>query len=259
MTRRTAGLLGAALLLAGCATLQDLPGLLGEAARGEVVEAATFSRAADGAAPARYWLPYIVLPSKPRTQYRLASVDGEVALEALAEQSASGLYRAMRIDPRRHRVLEWRWKVEALIPEADNRIAQREDSPARVIVAFRGDFERLDFLERGRLRLARALSGQELPYATLMYIWSNHHPPETVIHNPHTSRIRMIVVESGGERAGEWVSYRRDLEADYRRAFEEDPADVVAVGLMTDTDNTRTTARAWYGDISFRTPRATAP
>ena len=74
----------------------------------------------------------------------------------------------------------------------------------------------------------------------------------TVVVNPHIGRIRMIVAESGTARLGQWVTVRRNVLEDYRRAFGESPWDVVAVGVMTDSDNTGTTARALYGDITFR-------
>jgi hypothetical protein len=261
--RGIAALIVATLLLAGCATLDQAVNqartLFEPAARTDAIEAAAFSRAADGAELAPYWAPYIVTPSKPKTRYRLAAVDGRTVLEARADKSASGLYRPLRIDPKSYPELEWRWKIEHLIPGADNRIAQREDSPVRLILAFNGDMQKLDFFERGRMRLAKALSGQEMPYATLMYVWSNEHPPGTVIHNPHTARVRMIVVQSGADSVGEWVTYRRDMAEDYRTAFGEEPAEVLAVGLMTDADNTRESARAWYGDITFRKPRSRAP
>lgn len=248
-----------AALAAGCATVDDVVARLKPLVRGDRIEVATFSRGALDEEPARYWLPYIVTPAKPRTDYRIRRVDGTVALEARARQSASGLYRPMRVDLREHPLLEWRWKVESLVPGADNAVAQKEDSPVRLILAFSGDFAKLDFFDRGKMRLAKALSGQDLPYATLMYVWSNEHPVDTVIHNPHLSRIRMIVVESGEARVGQWADYRRDVLADYRRAFEEEPDVVHTVGLMSDTDNTRTEARAWYGDITFRTRAPKAP
>jgi hypothetical protein len=82
-----------------------------------------------------------------------------------------------------------------------------------------------------------------------MYIWANDLPRETLLRNAHTGRVRMIVVGSGTQRLGEWVTVRRNLLEDYRRAFGEEPWDVVAIGVMTDSDNTRSRARAYYGDI----------
>jgi head-tail adaptor len=61
----------------------------------------------------------------------------------------------------------------------------------------------------------------------------------------------MIVVESGSARAGRWVSYERDIAADYRAAFGEDPPPVSGVAIMTDSDNTGERVRAWYGDIAL--------
>lgn len=218
---------------------------------GDVIPVARFSARAEGEALPAHWEPWIVLPSKPRTRYQLVRSDGTVALQAVAEKSASGKVRRIRIDPARHPTLEWRWRVTSLIPGADQRSAAGEDSPVRLIVSFHGDPARLDFEDRTQLRFARALSGQALPYATLMYVWSNTLPVGTVLRNPHTGRVRMLVVESGAGALGQWRSYRRDVREDYRAAFDEEPWDVVAVGLMTDTDNTGQAARSYYGDISF--------
>ena len=259
--RPGAGAALAALLLlaAGCAGLpvEEDDGLLASSAvvasrereTGPRVEVARFSAARPGDALPAEWQPWILLPSKPTTEYRLVEAGGRVALEARAERAASGLVRVLRVDPHRHPLLEWAWRVPALVPGADPRIAVREDATARLVVSFHGDREKLDFADRAQLRFAKALSGQALPYATLMYVWANALPPETLVRNPHTGRVRMIVVESGTRRLGEWVSVRRNLLEDYRRAFGEEPWDVVAIGVMTDSDNTRGVARAYYGDI----------
>jgi hypothetical protein len=253
--------LAALLALAGCAGLPeaDPEGLLASSAvvarrdreSGARVEVARFSAARPGGALPADWKPWIIVPAKATTDYRLVEAGGRVALEARAERAASGLVRVIRVDPHRHPILEWHWRVPALVPGADPRIATREDAPARVIVSFHGDWEKLDFADRAQLRFAKALSGQGLPYATLMYIWANDLPLETVVRNPHTGRVRMIVVGSGARGLGEWRTVRRNLLEDYRRAFGEEPWDVVAIGVMSDSDNTRGSARAYYGDITL--------
>jgi len=246
------------LLLGGCA-LTPTEELVssGEVVRdlaresGVAVPVARFSQYSVGEALPPYWEPMIVLPSKPRTRYQLERRDGTVALQALADQSASGKVRRIRIDPSSHSTVEWRWRVNALIPGADKRRASGEDSPARLILSFHGDPTKLDFETRTQLRFAKALSGRAMPYATLMYVWSNTHPVGTVLENPHISRVKMIVVESGAAGLGQWRSYRRNVLADYRQAFGEEPWDLVAVGMMTDTDNTGQSAHSYYGDVTF--------
>ena len=74
------------------------------------------------------------------------------------------------------------------------------------------------------------------------------------MHSPRTDRVRKIVLEAGPQHLGQWRHHRRDLVADFQRAFGEAPGDVLGVALMTDSDNTRSTATAWYGDIHMESP-----
>ncbi len=99
--------------------------------------------------------------------------------------------------------------------------------------------------------MARLTTGREMPYATLMYIWGGRRAEGTVLSNPHTDRVRMIVVDSGMKHTNEWRCHERDLRADYREAFGTDPGRVIAVGIMTDTDNTKSKVESWYGDIAL--------
>jgi len=65
----------------------------------------------------------------------------------------------------------------------------------------------------------------------------------------------MLAVESGPSKAGQWVNEERDIQADYRRVFGENPPEAGGVAIMTDTDNTGGEATAWYGDITLSTVR----
>ena len=122
--------------------------------------------------------------------------------------------------------------------------------------AFDGDISKLDFEERAIASKVKALTGQAMPYATLMYIWENKAETHVVIESPHTSRVKMIVAESGNTRSGEWRDYERNISRDFERAFGEKPGRIRSVGIMTDTDNTGENALAYYGDIRF-TPAPT--
>jgi len=73
----------------------------------------------------------------------------------------------------------------------------------------------------------------------------------SVIQNPRTDRIRKIVVESGAGRLNQWTSYERNIRADYEKAYGEAPGALIGIGIMTDSDNTRSHAQAWYGPIQL--------
>jgi hypothetical protein len=119
------------------------------------------------------------------------------------------------------------------------------------LVAFDGNKSKLPLKEKMTFEMAPLISGQEMPYATLMYIWSGKSPLNAILDNPHTSRIKMIVVDSGWGKVSEWQGHERDLAADFRNAFGEAPGDVIGVALLTDTDNTKSETKAYYGDIEL--------
>jgi len=129
----------------------------------------------------------------------------------------------------------------------------------RLVISFEGDLDRLAFDDRIFFDQIKALTGQQLPYATLMYIWENRLPIGTVIPNLHTSRIKMVVAQSGRGRVGRWREETRNVYEDFKRAFGEAPGRIVAIGIMTDTDNTGENVHAFYGDIVFKKVPRTVP
>jgi hypothetical protein len=197
------------------------------------------------------WQP-LALPGKARTEYGWSVKDGRPALMAHADRSAS-LWRK-RLQPPRATVgeVDFSWWVQDLVPNADLADIDRGDAPARVIFGFGGDVGALPLRTRMMFELAQALTGEAPPYATLMYVWDAHLPVGTVVIHPRSDRIRKIVVDSGPTQLRRWRDHRRDLAADFRRAFGEEPGPLDSIALMTDTDNTRSEVRAWYGPVEVR-------
>jgi hypothetical protein len=219
-------------------------------------EVPAFSRMTPGGAVTG-WQALKPAPKANDTRYSLVTDAGKVALQAQADSAMSGLIHPVRVDIRRYPLLRWRWKVAAPLKIADMTQKTGDDYAARIYVMFDYPTEKLSFGTRTKLRLAEVLYGQRIPTAALNYIWDNRQPIGTIQPNTYTDRARMIVVRSGAAQAGRWITETRDLAADFRAAFGEDPPDVVAVALASDTDNTGESATAWYGDIEFL-PGATA-
>ena len=170
---------------------------------------------------------------KGLTRYRLVEEEGRRVLLAEADGSASGLVKKIAFDPAEYRYLRWRWKIEDTVAQGDERTKAGDDYAARVYVIFPGRF----FWQ------TRALN----------YIWANRLPAEGFVVNAFTANAMLLAVRSGPEQAGQWLEESRDLVADYRRVFGNDPPRAGAVAIMTDTDNTGGRTRAWYGDISLST------
>ncbi len=197
------------------------------------------------------WNFYRIAPFKKNTVYRLESYQGKTVLSANSKTSASGL--AVKLRPRQasNLLLQWEWKALNPIVNADNADGYADDAPLRILVAFDGNKSKLPLKEKMTFEMANLISGQEMPYATLMYIWSGKSPVDTIITNAHTSRIKMIVVDSGWDNLGQWHRHQRDLAADYKRAYGEAPGEVIGIALLTDTDNTKSETRAFYGHIEL--------
>ncbi len=243
-------LYGTILLLGGCAelTASRVPENR-IAAPMQAVQPFSLTSVGEIAPPA--WEPWVLSRFLARTHYGIVDLDGERVLAARANVSASGLLQPLAITSNEYPFLNWRWKVPKLIPGANNASRGGDDSPVRVIVAFDGDKSKLDFEDQTLGRTVKMFSGREMPYATIQYIWENQLPPETVLENARTSRSKMLVVESGPRRLGQWLSFKRDLRADFRRLFGEPPGPIIFVGVMTDSNATGTQTSAYYGDIRF--------
>lgn len=203
---------------------------------------------------------HCVFPGKKSTRYRAVRLDGREAVFSESDSAASMLRQQLRVEPSDLGKLGFSWKVPMMIAGADMTQRDSDDSPVRVLLAFEGDRSRFSAKNAMLSELALALTGEPLPYATLMYVWGTHSAPESVVINPRTDRIRKLVLESGPARLGRWLDYERDIRADYEKAFGEAPGALVGIAIMTDSDNTRQKAKAWYGPVSLvnKTLNATA-
>jgi hypothetical protein len=211
-----------------------------------------FSNLNEGGNLPKAWQIWRVTPQKNKTQYTLKNYQGRTVLHASADVAASGLVLPLKPRPAAQQVLSWEWKAMDLIAEADNQESSKDDASLRIVVAFDGDKSKLPLKDQMVFEMAKIISGHDMPYASLMYVWSTKSPLEAVIPSPRTSRIKMIVVNSGSDRLGQWQKHQRDLSKDYQMAFNEPPGKVIGLGLMTDSDNTKSKVNAIYGDIELK-------
>lgn len=239
----TAGSLG------GCALFAERTPDTAAAGHVPMPSVTPFSSPGPGVWPAG-WHPYVLRRDLPRTRYELVRDGQQQVLRARARRSATGLHCA--VQPTAAGRVRFSWKVRETAPFASIDAAERDDCPARVIVAFDGDQQRLPLRDRLLFDQIELFTGQRLPFAMLMYVWGGPDNPVESLHRNHrTARIQYLAVESGPARAGQWLHYERDLAADYRRAFGEAAGPVISVGVLTDADAMKLDLEAWYGDIQL--------
>ncbi|WP_397535968.1 DUF3047 domain-containing protein [Roseateles sp.] len=198
----------------------------------------------------REWAPRD-LPGKRPTRYAISTQDGQSCLMAQADRSVSLWRRRLQLGPDVLARVEFDWWIAAAEPLGTVTAPESDDSPARLVLAFDGDAQRLSMRNRMKSELVQTLTGEAPPFATLMYVWDAQAESETVVVSAHSDRVRKIVVGSGAKGSRGWQRFKRDVQADYRRAFGEGPGDLIGAAFMTDADNTRGKNQACYGRLLF--------
>ena len=231
--------------------LLQMPGLTYAQSPGQF-EAGMFSSSVAGETLPHGWQPLSFSRIERHTDYFLVDDGGTVVVKAVSDQSASGLTRAISIDPVAYPVIQWRWKVKNVLHKGDVSSKAGDDYPARIYISFAFDPDRAGYLERLEHEAVRLIRGKDVPYRAISYIWGSNSPAGTMIANSYTDRAMMFVVQSGSGKSGQWVAEERNVYEDYIKAFGEEPTMISGVAIMTDTDNTQESAVAWYGDIVFR-------
>lgn len=217
----------------------------------QVIEVGRFSAEKTGDALPSGWRPLTFKKIEKHTVYQLVKDGDTTVVKAVSLASASGITREVTINPKEYPIVQWRWKVENILKKGDVHRKEGDDYPARIYIAFEYDRSKLNLLERAEYEATKLLYGQYPPLGAINYIWESRAPVDTIVSNPFTSRVKMIVVESGGEKVNEWVDEERNVYEDYLKAFGEEPPLISGIAIMTDTDNTGESATAYYGDIEF--------
>ena len=206
---------------------------------------------AEGKSEALEWEIFRV-PGKQPTRYRHVQHEGRDAVLALADTSGSILRHRFRLEPSSLGRVSFSWNVPDAASGANAAMPKLEDVPVRVVLAFEGDRARFSTKNALLSELSQLLTGEPLPYATLIYSWSRVSPPGEVIANDQTDRIRKLVVESGDGSYNQWRSYERDVRADFQKAFGEAPGALVSFAVFTEGEQSHGPLKAWYGPVVLK-------
>jgi Protein of unknown function (DUF3047) len=153
-------------------------------------------------------------------------------LHASTEGQASGLFKEVDIDLNKTPYLNWSWQVKNIFTGNDERSKEGDDYPARIYVV---------------------ISGGVFFWNTkaINYVWSSNQDIGSEWPNAYTGNAKMIAVQTGNKKVGQWITERRNVRADLKRLFGEGLTHIDAVAVMVDGDNTGQAATAYFGDISF--------
>ncbi|MES2879645.1 MAG: DUF3047 domain-containing protein [Pseudomonadota bacterium] len=237
----------------GCLVMALLAALLHPAA----AQTLTPFAGAESDTPAPPWR-VVGLPNtgKTLTRFDIIKLDSAAVLRIRADDSYANLVHdlpALTVGP--GTLLRWRWRLDQTLPLADLTRKSGDDVPVKVCALFDMPTTQLGLIDRSFLHLARAVSHDFVPAATLCYVWDHQLPVGTELPNAFTRRVRYLVLNSGTSQLKQWVVHERDLAADFQRAFGHEtegipPLRAILVGA--DSDNTNGASLAYVSDLQLK-------
>ncbi|MDI6704460.1 MAG: DUF3047 domain-containing protein [bacterium] len=163
-------------------------------------------------------------------KYIVEEKDGNYVLHVKSRSENVAILKEFEFDLKEYPFLNWRWKVIELPKNGDERYKRSVDSGASIYIIFKNP--------------------SIFSSKTLRYCWSTTLPVGAIVTSPYYSGSKIIVVESGDKKVGRWVMEKRNVYLDFKKVFKDkEPEKVRAIAILSDSDNTRSLAEAYYDDI----------
>lgn len=236
----------------GAALMLTLPAVASPVLNADEMVVDRFSGEADKSGMPEGWKPFEFPRKHKLTEYSVVRDGENCYLKAVSVCSASAIYKEVRTDLKEFPYLSWRWKVDGILEKGDETKKEGDDFPARVYVTFEEDPKKISYLDRIKRGFLRAFLGKNPPGNAINYVWAGRLKKNEAFRSPFTDNVVTVAVESGSELVGRWVPEERNVYEDYRNYFKSEPPKVIAIAVMTDSDNTQESATGYYADIVFR-------
>jgi hypothetical protein len=172
----------------------------------------------------------------PKYEFEVVSENPTRVLHLVSNGDSSTINKEIKIDCKDHPVLQWRWKAAELPKGGDARKKATDDQALQIYVTF----PRFPSAVRSRV---------------IGYIWDTTAPAGTIVKSQKTGLVTYVVMRSGAADLGKWVTETRNVCQDYKKIYGEEPdekAEALSIGI--DSDDTRSRAEGYVGDILFRKP-----
>ena len=169
------------------------------------------------------------------TDYRITALDNIHVLKAESHSSASGLFKEQRIDLLKTPFLNWRWRIDNRLNKINEQHKSGDDYSARIYVVVSGGWA---------FWKTKAIN----------YVWASNTAKGKVWPNAFAgTSAMMIAVRSTEDKTHTWHQEKRNIMQDLKEQFGTEFRYIDAIAIMTDTDNSKGDAIAYYGDIYFST------
>ncbi len=184
------------------------------------------------------WRPLHFPKITQHTQYAIVEEEGRTVLKAESSASASALICKKEFSVFDYSRLKWKWRIQNVYEKGNTREKSGDDYPLRVYVIFKYDPDKASFGQKIKYGLAKKIYGEYPPHSSLNYIWANRNDEAGIVTNPFAQEVKMVILQSGPAKIGQWLEEDVNILGDYRKAFGTDPPAIASIAIMNDSDNT---------------------
>jgi len=172
----------------------------------------------------------------PKYDFQIVVDNGKKVIHLKSDGDSSAIAKEVKVDAKAWPIVQWTWKAVKLPKGGDARKSATDDEAAQVYVAF----PRFPSAVRSRI---------------ISYIWDTTAPVGSVFKSEKTGLVTYIVVRSGPADLGKWLTESRNVLEDYKKIYGEAPTEEIGgVSLLIDSNDTRSSAESYFGEILFRKP-----
>ena len=169
----------------------------------------------------------------------------KIIINSFTRKQPEGQFKSRKKywDLKIHPFLSWKWRVTELPEGANEEAGGKNDSPAAIYVVF--PRKQIPFI-----------SWKYQPINVIKYVWSSTLPVGKIVKKQKDKldttiyEGRFVVLRSGKDDMGKWISEKRNVLDDYKKLFGAYPKyNPILVAILTDSNDTKSRAAADYDDI----------
>ena len=167
-----------------------------------------------------------------KTEYTLGSNENGKFLKAVADNAASGLGKKVKIDLNKTPIINNTWKIEKDLPGIKENTKNGHDFAARVFVI-------------------KKTGATTLSNRAINYVFSSNNEVGFNSPSPYTKKSVDNVLANTKTHLNEWITVKANVKEDFKKFHDLDVNELDALAIMSDTDNSKIKAVAYYQNIYF--------
>ena len=167
-----------------------------------------------------------------KTEYSVGSNDNGNYLKAVADNAASGLGKEVKIDLNKTPFINITWKIEKDLRGIKENTKKGHDYAARVFAI-------------------KKTGATPLSNRAINYVFSSNSDVGENRPSPYTKKSIDNVLASTKNHLNEWITVKSNVKEDFKKFHDLDVNELDGLAIMSDTDNSKMIAIAYYQNIYF--------